>query len=255
MSLSIRNIGLFGDSFAGYSKEDFSHKPVIPGHKSHWSVLLAEELNASFVNYGEPGSSVYFSYKQFVENYRKHDFNIFLVTEPGRYIKKVELSTGKKIFVPSLASIHHAGTDLHDPPDPYLRGWFLASDDEFNLDMSDLMLSRILEIAPKTLIIPCFPSSLSEKKQKEIFDGTDMNLCAIQSRQAKAYNIPMNILLRDYQENDRIMAGHFVPEFNELIYKIIAKRIKTGVWDWTLPAHIDLKYKLEEAWNKRQQHK
>ena len=247
----MNSIGLFGDSFTGYHIEDFKLFPIRKGHQYHWSVLLAGEYSAKLTNYGRPGSSVYFSYKQFITHHSKHDFNIFLVTEPGRYIKKVELYNGNKIFIPSLSSIPITGAELYEPSEAHLKGWFLASDDEFNRDMSDIMLSKILEIAPKTLIIPCFPTSLSEEKQKEVFDGTDMNLCDIQTRQAKAYNIPMNKLLKDYEENDQIMAGHFVPEFNELIYRVVLKRIKTGVWDWALPSHIDLKYKLEEAWNKR----
>lgn len=246
----IKSIGLFGDSFTGYLGEDLIFLKNKEGQQYHWSALLAGEYGANLTNYGRPGSSLYFSYKQFIEHHSKHDFNIFLITEPGRYIKKVELYNGHKIFIPGLSSMPAAGTELYDPSESHLKGWFLASDDEFNRDMSDLMLSKILEIAPKILIIPCFSTSLSEEKQKEVFDGTDMNLCAMQVQQANAYNIPIHELLKDYIENTNIISGHFVPEFNEIVYKIISKRIKTGVWDWTIPENISLKYKLEEAWIK-----
>ena len=52
----MKSIGLFGDSYTGTVH--------FPGYQTHWSTLLQIELGAAVTNYGEPGSSLYFSYKK-----------------------------------------------------------------------------------------------------------------------------------------------------------------------------------------------
>lgn len=233
----MKSIGIFGDSFAG-ADESYS------GMQYHWSTLLKNYFNCELVNYGLGGSSVYYSYKQFLHNHKKHDCVIFLVTEPGRYIKPVITKTQQKIFVPNIASIDHIDQtySITEPMVSDLQGWFLASDDTFNIDMSELMLEKILSLQPQTIVIPCFDSSVQNL-------NLDFNLFELQEKQASLFGLTAYELLSNYVENYDIISGHFLPEINHIVYENIKNRINNKKWNWTVNK-VTTKYKLEEAYRR-----
>jgi hypothetical protein len=243
MYLSIKSIGIYGDSFTGYTS--------IPSIKYHWSNLLAQEFNCDLVNYGRGGSSIYFSYKKFLDNYSKHDCNIFLVSEPNRYISPVSLSDGSELCIPSLSALDYYSFVGDERLVNELRGWFIRSNDEFNADMAELMIEKILLLDDSTVVIPCFNTSVSDKLRIRLSLGSDSSLMLYQEYQAAAYNVNNNILIDNYIENTNVVSGHFVPEFNELLFRIIVNRIKTGQWDWIVPKNMKLRYKFDEVWTKR----
>jgi hypothetical protein len=71
-------VGIFGDSFA-CTKSDNAIKA------KEWSEYLQESSNAiEVVNYGIPGSSIYFSYQCFKKNFMLYDKIIFCGTTTGR---------------------------------------------------------------------------------------------------------------------------------------------------------------------------
>jgi hypothetical protein len=70
-------IGIYGDSFAEYNSN---------GHDNQWVVMLGKKIaDSNLTNYGLSGTSVYYSYKQFLNNQKyPHIFcelflDIFLV--------------------------------------------------------------------------------------------------------------------------------------------------------------------------------
>lgn len=67
----INNIGIYGDSFA----IDSTHS---------WINYLRKLLNSEIISYGDAGTDMVYSYHQFLKNYKKHDFNIFVMTDPTR---------------------------------------------------------------------------------------------------------------------------------------------------------------------------
>lgn len=75
-------IAIYGDSFG------FEDLIFIDYHKNldfiglSWSKMLRESFNVT--NFCYPGSDIYFSYNNFIENYMNYDFNIFIFTSPYR---------------------------------------------------------------------------------------------------------------------------------------------------------------------------
>lgn len=236
----MKSIGLFGDSFAG-----LDHTPA---KKYHWSSLLASHLGYDLTNYGRPGTSVYYSYKNFIQNYHKHDLNFFLITEPGRYIKSVNTVDNKPIYVPGIPSLEYCKTIMRPSDADALRGWFLSSDDDFNNDMTALMLDKVRELDNNCIMIKCFDRSTVGN----CTDVMPVDLYHLQRVQMKYFEEDVDLeMFSINDENHDIISGHLLPEINDLIFKIILKKMETGVWDCSLPSSIAYKYSLDEAWTKR----
>ena len=70
-------IGVFGDSYA-------EHKAHDPNHLQWWQYVQQECPDISIDNYGQAGSSMYYTWKQFQDNYRKYDKVIVCMTTPNR---------------------------------------------------------------------------------------------------------------------------------------------------------------------------
>lgn len=232
-------IGIYGDSFA--------NSPNQPSMKTHWSTLLQEKLEVETIdNYGIPGSSIFYSYTKFLDNYHKYDLNIFLVTEPNRYIKAVPTDSNGTVFIPSLPGIevmrNQVGFDRRVAND--LRGWFISSCDDYNRVVADLMLEKIKALDKKVIFVPCFYNSLSPDLVAETGVGTN-NLHDIQTYQFKLLGLSVDITDQG-RESPELISGHFTPEVNEIVCNIMLNRIQTGQWDWTLPDTIGFKHRAAE---------
>jgi hypothetical protein len=66
------SIGIYGDSFAQDILE------------ISWVNQLRLMLNCNVICYGLRGTSLIYSYSKFLNNYSKHDLNIFVLTDPSR---------------------------------------------------------------------------------------------------------------------------------------------------------------------------
>jgi hypothetical protein len=241
----MKDIGLFGDSFGDPGKNQFS--------KLHWSNLISQRLNANVVNYCESGSSQYFSYKKFLENHGKHEGIIFVVTDPHRYIMSIKDNTGNSSHYPCLAHLEQSKT-LPENLKRNLTGWFVSSSDEFNVDMSNLMMEEIYRSRPSTLFIPSFHASLSDKIIKKFKLTRDINLFDLQKLQINLLGQEWDMFAQ-VDESSEILSGHLLPEFNEVIFNNIKHKIETGEWNWNVPKNITLNYKFEEVYYKRKNSK
>jgi hypothetical protein len=234
----MKSIGIFGDSFTGVD--------YLPSYKYHWSSLLASNLGSDLTNYGKPGSSIYHSYKKFEQNYHKHDLNIFLVTEPSRYIKPVTLVDDSPVYVPGISALENLKKNMHTRDVETLYGWFLASDDNFNNDMAILMVEKVCELDNNCIIIKCFISSPVGNS----IHAMPLHLTYLQRIQMTYFERAFERAfdnLKPGVENHDIISGHLLPEINEILFKIMLKKIETGVWDCKLPNHIKYKYSLDEV--------
>jgi hypothetical protein len=70
-------IAVYGDSFASYELNTPNN-----GRGLCWVDLVKE--NHKVTNFGIPGSSIFHSYKLFLENFEFFDYNIFIITHPSR---------------------------------------------------------------------------------------------------------------------------------------------------------------------------
>jgi hypothetical protein len=241
----MKNIGIFGDSFGDPGKNQYS--------KLHWSNLISQRLNTNVVNYCESGSSQYFSYKTFLENHGKYEDIIFVVTDPYRYVVPIENNIGKKIHYPNISHLERSNS-LPVNFKKNLMGWFLCSPGEFNIEMSNLMMEEIYRARPSTVFIPSFEFSLSDKIIKKFKLTSNINFFDLQKLQIKLLGQEWSIF-EQLEENSELLAGHLLPELNEVVFNNIKHKIETGEWNWNLPENITLNYKFEEVYYKRKKSK
>ena len=159
MSFSIKNLGVFGDSFS-YVKEKSSH--------FNWVNLLVKKLCCDHSNYSLGAVSFYHTFLEFKKNYKEHDFNLVLVTDPYRYTKKIYIESEKNYFsvnnVPSVENLlsRYKVSENEKVILNNILGWHLAKHDQYMFDMHLLMLNEIKFLDPYVFFIPCFANSLPD---------------------------------------------------------------------------------------------
>lgn len=239
-------IAVYGDSFAC----------VHPDFKSAcafaWFNLLQELLpESSITSYGKGASSVYYSYKKFLETHDQYDIIIFLVTEPNRYPKEYLDSNNNSHHFHSLAGIEHFMLTNKSMVDTRflenLKGWFIMNDDEYALDMSELMLKDIENIRPNTIFFPCFTNSMIQERMDKC---DNISMFKILHMQFDKLNAVINVY-DTMRDNDERLSCHFTPEFNKAIANSFAKRISTGQWNWNDLNNITLTNDLNYYYVKR----
>lgn len=87
----MNRIGIFGDSFADpfmYIGIEKHYNPV------SWPFLLSKRFNVPVID-GVPCTSIFYSYNQFLENYKNLEIIILVLTEPNRlYNSDMKLKLG-----------------------------------------------------------------------------------------------------------------------------------------------------------------
>ena len=238
-------IGLYGDSFTGEVVSSNS------GITYHWSTLLADSIGGELTNFGRAGSSIYYSYRNFLENYNKFDLNIFVISMPDRYIKPITLNQGDIAFIPNIDTLEYFAktNQLSEKEKTHLVGWFISSDEVYHTDMTDLMIDKIVELDPSVVLIPGFKDALSSGLSRKL--GNAIDLIELQQKQALDYNANLPNLIAHYEENLDIISGHFTPEYNEYLFKVIKTRIDTGIWNNIPMPKMEFKYSFNEVFIKR----
>ena len=93
-------IAIYGDSFA---------QPVEFGYKGNdflWCNTLANKLNGSIDNFAITGSSIFYSYQQFLRTYNEYDLCIFVITSINRYFKPLKISDGSSTHIASIDQLN-----------------------------------------------------------------------------------------------------------------------------------------------------
>lgn len=223
-------IGIYGDSYAG---GDVSLS-------SNWINTLVRKIEndvgkkISYFQYALGGSSLYYSYKKFIETNNEYDLVIFLVTEPHRYYDPVLIS-GSKIAITGLGQLEHFKNNFSNLDEKTIKlldnliGWFNMSSEKFNDDMSDLMIDKIETIRPDAILYPCFPHSFKKERfLKYNLDPLAHPCHSFWHKQLKIFNIDC----RDFTAKEKnTLFGHLVPEFNEFFANVIYEKYKTGKYN------------------------
>jgi hypothetical protein len=158
-------IAIYGDSWAS----EFLNEPH---DYSGWPEILANQSGYEVTNFAVPGSSLYFSYKEFSENHKKYDVNIFLITDYGRlYVKSIpEYSRNKTSkHIPNLLNVINRKKQLpNDPLDPVIKNrvmkiydtlenyYTYIQDDDRDELIDQALVHHAKSISTNTIFIPCF---------------------------------------------------------------------------------------------------
>lgn len=223
------HLGIYGDSYGDAKNKNGANC---------WFNVLAKYLSIKNIdNYSESGSSLYFSYTNFLTTNHKYDTIIFLATDPNRYpIKFSPVNIGCSYHITSVAHIEQLQADLNkhltEEEQEFLlnlRGWFKVSNKNYNLEIADAILSNIETLRPDVIMYPCFSSSFTKDRfVKNKLDQITHPLHSFWIRQLDLLEIdPDNFTA---MEKDTL-AGHLTEEFNEYIAKMFLSKITTGYYD------------------------
>ena len=101
-------VGIFGDSYAD---------PISHGHdnfkdmdKLGWPNLLKSNYEVGL--HGKTGSSIFYSYQQFLKYHEQYDKIVFVVTNPERWVNSVSVG-GQQKHVSTYIVAEHFLKDTH----------------------------------------------------------------------------------------------------------------------------------------------
>ena len=158
-------IAIYGDSWAS----EFLNEPH---NYLGWPEIIAKQSGYEVTNFAVPGSSLYFSYREFLKNHKNYDVNIFLITNYGRlYVKSIpeygRNNTSK--HVPNLLNVINRKKQLPDDPlDPVIKNkvtkiydtlekyFAYIQDNEYDELVDRALVHHARSMSTNTIFIPCF---------------------------------------------------------------------------------------------------
>jgi hypothetical protein len=225
-------IGIFGDSFADPGNE------VRRTATYSWFNIFAGQLNqpCTIDFHGLGASSLFFSYEKFLKHYHNYDLIIFCVTGASRYPKSITLSDGHVRNYCSLGAIENAykllGNKITQDDERtlnHLKGYFIMSVDNYNQTASDLMLTHMGTLHSNIIFYPNFADSYTKQRFEQEKIQEKYLLFELYKKQLQLMKIDIHT---DKEEKNTIV-GHLVHEFNDFFGKVLYRKYKTGVWDFT----------------------
>ena len=161
-------IAIYGDSWASEGLNE-------PHNYLGWPEIITNQPGYEVTNFAVPGSSLYYSYKEFLKNHKNYDVNIFLITLSGRlYIKSIpefrENNTSKHI--PNLLNVINRKKQLpNEHLDPVIENqiikiydavekYFTYIQDKDHDELVDrALLHHARSMSNNTIFIHCFRGS------------------------------------------------------------------------------------------------
>ena len=157
-------IAIYGDSWASEHLNN-------PHEYLGWPEILAKQPGYEVTNFAVPGSSLYFSYKKFLDNHKNYEVNIFLITVSGRlYVKSIpehndhktskhipnllNVINRKKQYISSDSVIRNRIIKIYDALENYYE---YLQDDEYDVLVDTALVHHAKSISTNTIFIPGFP--------------------------------------------------------------------------------------------------
>ena len=152
-------IAIFGCSYACPSSN--SGMPKFNSNGRPWMKILIEDFNQNITTYGLSGSSVYYSYLNFKENYKKYDKIVFLGTYPDR---KYCPNFDKPHIVFNNTDKRFANLGYYEPVKTYFTYFHNSKEAD---DMKELMIEDIKKIGGNTTLYIDTPLTLGRVTSME----------------------------------------------------------------------------------------
>jgi|APCry1669189665_1035243.scaffolds.fasta_scaffold35591_2 hypothetical protein len=211
------NLGIYGCS---YTDTSFGHPAYLT--PKGWPNLLS--INHNVTNYGKGGSSIYYSYNNFIKNHHKHEQNIFCITSPYRWHSPVVLDK-TEYFVNALSTIEHRKYEfikqniLTESVQKKLDALYLyyteLQNDVYDQNMSDLMLDRIKILRPDTIMIEW---DYLQQLQSLFYSSLDQ------------ISNPRYTIERALALGEKNCICHLSEEINAILAAEVEKSLKTGIF-------------------------
>lgn len=152
-------IAIYGDSYA--CNLTWMHQEKMQ-HRKSWVDHLRDSYDVT--NYGRPGTNLSFTHDMFMKHNMYYDFNIVLVTHWGRL--HLERLPPDHQYVPNLSHLEYMINEHRDPKDLEIlnaaKDYFIYVENENEVKkFHRLMVEEIKNVGSTTIVIPCFPKSMS----------------------------------------------------------------------------------------------
>lgn len=228
------DLGIFGDSFADpYHGHDV--EPTF--HNLGWPNLLDTHVSIYALN----GSSIYYTYKKFIQNHHKHEKNIVIITNPSRI--PIEPSDYVKNHKPWMLGITSTGM-----VDYLLEKKFISKQENIDIltafkhwydhlmihsgffDFASLMIEQMKRLRPDTIFIPAFDPPQTDDTV------LPLNGPGVVSYMSLEFNGWFNKTGTDtcykYYDNhpEHRTICHLTIEGNELVAKHVKDALSKGQW-------------------------
>lgn len=236
-------IGIFGDSFA------YTAAPHLINSPRSWINILANKLHAEVETHGQYCTSVFYSYKKFLEHYLKYDLIIFIVTNPTRYPGSLMIHNKKKHFAGmqdieiTLADKTLSNADRQEVEN--LRAYFLIQHGPYADTASSLMLKHIETLHDNVVFYPAFIDSFDETRYAESGIDPKYVLFSMWDHQ----RIKLGVSLENANRELSSICSHLIHEYNEFFGNVLYTKVTTGVWDFTGYEDIVINYPATYYWD------
>jgi len=250
----MKTLGIFGDSFASlnFNKLD-SLKFAWPNliDRSTWEV----NVNAM------PGTSFYWTYRNFLSTHSQFDQIVCIVTKPGRVTIRDADYLSEIPF--GCTGIRHCEWLLNQPTDvitPYQRkvvqsihDYILhAQDYEYEIDANSRLLDHLRQIRPDAIFIP-MSADLPNLQPPQYVMMTDFIKLILRSLNPQKLSevFPPSVGNGGWipPAERELIQCHMTPEVNKLFADSVENALNTGIWNPRLPETIDHQYTWKDYYD------
>lgn len=242
-------VGIFGDSYAD---------PISHGHDNFkdmdqlgWPNLLKYKYEVGL--HGKTGSSIFYSYQQFLKYHEQYDKIVFVVTNPERWVKSVSVAGEQKNVSTYIVAEHFLKQNNLTIEErcilEALKSYYLFLEDQESTHIfGKLMIDHMKLLRPDIILIPIGRGTVG-LDTVGFFDysvafHSDMSFFNSSIEWGVAYAR----LLETYYEYRLIC--HFSPEINELIATDVLDALEIGKWDPIIPKPIKHPQGVDYYWDK-----
>lgn len=219
-------LGIFGDSFATFT----GAKPSENAEHA-WFDILSNKLNYELCTHGLSGTSIYYSYKNFLEHYKSYDTIVFILSEVSRYTKFLSFENHPEPLpitsVPRLENFRQTNyltiNDIKLLNN--LQGYFMIDDIDFKTDMAKLMMYHMSELHKNIIFYAGFDGIMDDEIP---YQYTLKNIIDLQ---LEHFNIKTEDFFK-YKETSNMIA-HMTHEYNEAFANVIYSKMTTGKFDFS----------------------
>jgi hypothetical protein len=239
-------VGIFGDSYAD---------PIRHGHDNFrelddigWPNLLRNKYEVGL--HALAGSSIYYSYQEFLKHHEKYDKIVFVVTDPIRWIKGYKLSKNEDRII-HLSSYAVVENWLQLNPDmrledrcivEALKGYYLfLVDDPSCQVIANLMLNHMRQLRPDIILIPIARNLLN---MSTVGFDSYLDLLHIEMGVGTSFDYG-KFLQKNYEYR---LACHLSKEMNIVVENDVMNALETGKWNPNDPKSIRHVHKADYYW-------
>jgi len=225
----MKTLGIFGDSYGRSGGYDIAEKD--------WVDFIKDTGKFEVTNFSVGGSSLWYSYKLFLENKNKFDKIIFLITSPARLwitspMAKIAPFQNYNVRIKAELASGIEKKQYQTIVDYYE----LIHDNDLEDIRHQLMVENITRVRADTIVYPCFSTAyLDDVELSEITRFEDSHLGLTQSLKDKFY--------RQGRRDSRTC--HMTEENNKLVSDLFLQRLDNQVDKLDLSKLIKPKNSLE----------